>query len=320
MKNLFSNKKILVTGATGSIGSEITKKLISINCKVIRALSNDENGLYELSKEITNKKKIRFIHGDISDLERCIVATEDIDIVIHAAALKHVPLCEYNPFEANKTNVIGTQNLVMASLKNNVKKFLHISTDKVVDPISCMGATKLLAERIVINGNLIKGSKKTIFSCARFGNVIGSRGSVLPLFLEQIKKNKPLTVTHRDMTRYFISIQEATDVLKNCINQMKGGEIFIPNNLKIFKIIDLAKALKIYYKKPSLKIKFTGIRQGEKLFEKLYSDNEIRKMSINKNFLIISNKYEKKNNKIKIDKILKTTEIINLLKKTLKHN
>ena len=205
----------------------------------------------------------------------------------------------------------------MASLKNNVKKFLHISTDKVVDPISCMGATKLLAERIVVNGNLIKGSKKTIFSCARFGNVIGSRGSVLPLFLDQIKKGKSLTVTHKDMIRYFISINDATDVLINCINQMKGGEIFIPNNLKIFKILDLANAIKVYLKKPNTKIKFSGIRQGEKLFEKLYSDSEIEKITSTKNFLIIS---QKKNVKIKksiTNKILKMNEITKLLKKTL---
>ncbi len=314
MKNHFLNKKILITGATGSIGSEITKKLLSKNCKVIRALSNDENGLYDLSQEISNQKKIRFIHGDISDLERCILATEDIDIVIHAAALKHVPLCEYNPFEATKTNVIGTQNLVMASLKNNVKKFLHVSTDKVVDPISCMGATKLLAERIVTNGNLIKGSKKTIFSCARFGNIIGSRGSVLPLFINQIKNNKSLTVTHKNMTRYFIGIKEAINVLSNCIDQMRGGEIFIPNNLKIFKILDLAKALKIYYKKPNIKIRFSGIRQGEKLFEKLYTDSEIEKINVKKDFLIISQKRNNKRNSIKANKILKTREIINLLK------
>ncbi len=314
MKNHFLNKKILITGATGSIGSEITKKLLSKNCKVIRALSNDENGLYDLSQEISNQKKIRFIHGDISDLERCILATEDIDIVIHAAALKHVPLCEYNPFEATKTNVIGTQNLVMASLKNNVKKFLHVSTDKVVDPISCMGATKLLAERIVTNGNLIKGSKKTIFSCARFGNIIGSRGSVLPLFINQIKNNKSLTVTHKNMTRYFIGIKEAINVLSNCIDQMRGGEIFIPNNLKIFKILDLAKALKIYYKKPNIKIRFSGIRQGEKLFEKLYADSEIEKINVKKDFLIISQKRNNKRNSIKANKILKTREIINLLK------
>lgn len=314
MKNHFLNKKILITGATGSIGSEITKKLHSKNCKVIRALSNDENGLYDLSQEINNQKKIRFIHGDISDLERCILATEDIDIVIHAAALKHVPLCEYNPFEATKTNVIGTQNLVMASLKNNVKKFLHVSTDKVVDPISCMGATKLLAERIVTNGNLIKGSKKTIFSCARFGNIIGSRGSVLPLFINQIKNNKSLTVTHKNMTRYFIGIKEAINVLSNCIDQMSGGEIFIPNNLKIFKILDLAKALKIYYKKPNIKIRFSGIRQGEKLFEKLYADSEIEKINVKKDFLVISQKRNNKRNNIKANKILKTREIIKLLK------
>lgn len=317
MKNDFFNKKILVTGATGSIGSEITKKLLSKKCKVIRALSNDENGLYDLSNQINHKKYIRFIHGDISDKERCIIATEDIDIVINAAAMKHVPLCEYNPFEANKTNVIGTQNLVMASLKNNVKKFLHISTDKVVDPISCMGATKLLAERIVINGNIVKGSKKTLFSCARFGNVIGSRGSVLPNLVHQIKSNKPMTITHKDMVRYFINIEDSSNVLTSCISLMKGGEIFIPNNLKLFKILDLAKALKIYFKKPNQKIIFTGIRQGEKLFEKLYSENEKDKIHIYKKFLIINNKVNNKSFNPNPDKLLKISEIIGLLKKTL---
>ena len=168
-KNYFSNKKILITGASGSIGSDLVIKLLKMGCKVIRALSNDENGLYELSEKIggqnikktfgkkMKQQKVRYIYGDVSDQERCIRASQDIDKIVHAAAMKHIPFCEYNPFEATKTNVFGTENMVRAALINNVSKFLLVSTDKVVDPTSCLGASKLLAERLVVNVNNMKG-------------------------------------------------------------------------------------------------------------------------------------------------------------------
>lgn len=318
MKKYFKNKRVLVTGACGSIGSALVLKLLKMNCKVIRAFSNDENGLYELSEKVrkfnsnTNlkfqmeKNKIRYIYGDVSDKERCLTASENIDIVIHAAAMKHVPFCEYNPFEATKTNVIGTENMVNASLTNNVSRFLLVSTDKVVSPTSCLGATKLLAERVVINSENIKGYKKTIFACARFGNVIGTRGSVLPYLTSQIENNQNLTVTDLNMTRYFMTINDATNMLTESINEMKGGEIFIPRKLKLFKVIDLANSLKKKYAKNKLKIKIIGKRPGEKIFENLVSDSEIENIKMTKKFYIVKNVI--KNNEKKI----------NLIKKALK--
>ena len=335
MKNFFYNKRILVTGASGSIGSALIFKLLKMNCKVIRAFSNDENGLYELSEKIRNfnknanltfqmeKNKIRYIYGDVSDKERCLTASENIDIVIHAAAMKHVPFCEYNPFEATKTNVIGTENMVNASLANNVSKFLLVSTDKVASPTSCLGATKLLAERVVINSENIKGSKKTIFACARFGNVIGTRGSIVPYFTTQIKNNQNLTVTDSKMTRYFMTIDNATEVLIESINTMKGAEIFIPRKLKLFKIIDLANSLKKIYNKDNLKIKITGKRPGEKILENLISEAEIENIKLTKKFYVLKN--DIKNNKKQITsvvkalkqcKIMSEKEIFSFFKKT----
>ena len=318
MNKQFRNKRVLVTGACGSIGSALVLKLLKMNCKVIRAFSNDENGLYELSEKVrkfnsnTNlkfqmeKNKIRYIYGDVSDKERCLTASENIDIVIHAAAMKHVPFCEYNPFEATKTNVIGTENMVNASLTNNVSRFLLVSTDKVVSPTSCLGATKLLAERVVINSENIKGYKKTIFACARFGNVIGTRGSIVPYLKSQIENNQNLTVTDLNMTRYFMTIDNATDILTESINDMRGGEIFIPKKLRLFKVIDLANALKKIFSKNKLKIKLIGKRPGEKIFENLVSDTEIENIKMTKKFYIIRNSI--KNNEKKI----------NLIKKALK--
>ena len=306
--NIFKNKTILITGGTGSIGSALVKGLIKKNCKVIRAMSNDENGLYDLSELINNKKKIsfsekmkknkiRYILGDIRDYKRCLEVTKDIDIIIHAAALKHVPLCEFNPKEAYNTNVKGTKNLIKASKKNNIKKFLFISTDKVVNPVSVMGKTKKIAEKFILNSNK---KNNTLFSCIRFGNIIGSRGSVLPKFKKQIKDNENLSLTDKNMKRYFLTIDKAVKNILLSIDIMKGNEIFIIGNLPNFKIMDLAEVIKKYYKKIlgyNKKIIITGIRSGERLNESLYDKKKHQYIFKYKNLIII-NEELKANNKI----------------------
>ncbi len=329
-KNFFQNKSILITGATGSIGSILVKSLFKLNCNVIRALSNDENGLYELANNLdtklqTNsnlrknmrKANIRLLHGDVREYNRCLKATKEIDIVIHAAAMKHLPICEYNPKEAYKTNINGTKNMIRASIKNKVKKFLFISTDKVVSPTSILGKTKLTAEKEIFKANL-KKKNCTIFSAVRFGNVIGSRGSVVPKFLNQIKSSLPLTVTDKDMTRYVMTINNAANLVLKVIKNMRGGEIFVLKSMGKFKIYDLAKALLKHFKIKK-KIKIIGKVEGEKLDEELFTEYERQKLKISKNLYVINNNFsknrKKKNFLAKKIKILNMGEIINLLKK-----
>ena len=302
MNNYFDNKSVLITGASGSIGSALVNFLRQKKCKVIRALSNDENGLYELSELINEernasfnmkmkKNKIRFIIGDVRDYARCLEVTSKIDIIIHAAALKHVPLCEYNPLEANKTNITGTKNLIKAAIKNKVKKFLFISTDKVVDPISVMGKSKLKAEKLVLNTKIKNNKNKTIFSCIRFGNIIGSRGSVLPKFKKQIFENKNISLTSKEMNRYFLTIDNAVKNICSSIELMKGKEIFVINNLPIFNILDLAEVLVKYYKKKfgyNKKILVTGARSGERMTEKLFIKKKYNNIFHYKNLIIIN--------------------------------
>ncbi len=316
MANFLKDKSVLVTGGTGSIGSALVQKLRQKNCKVIRVFSNDENGLYNLSETIKEdkdvsfqqkmkKNKIRFILGDVRELNRCLDATKNIDIVIHAAALKHVPICEFNPKEAYRTNFIGTKNLIAASKKNKVKKFLFISTDKVVKPISVMGKTKKIAESLVIKSN---SKSNTNFSCIRFGNIIGSRGSVLPKFINQIKKNKNLSITDSKMERYFLTIDRAVSNIILSIDIMLGGEIFIIGDLPNFKILDLALVLKQYYEKQigyRKKIIFTGIRSGERNYERLYSSDEHKNLFKYKNLIIINDNINIKDVKKKYKQNLK---------------
>lgn len=309
MNNFLKNKKILITGGTGSIGSAVVKELLKFKCSTIRILGSDENGLHNLSLnlatsgkenffQLMKKNNIRFIYGDITDQNRMIVATEDIDYVIHAAAMKHVPICEYNPFEATKVNVIGTENLIRASIYNKVSKFILISTDKVVEPTTCLGTTKLLAEKLVINTNLNKGNKKIDLSVVRFGNVIGTRGSVLPKFIIQAKDNKILTVTDTKSTRFFVTIKDAVNSILASLEIMRGGEVFIPETIHSMKIYDLACAVSKYFSKKT-NIDVIGLRGDEKVDEKILTDHELSRLKKHKNLYLIDNFNKHKFAKVK---------------------
>jgi UDP-N-acetylglucosamine 4,6-dehydratase/5-epimerase len=279
MANIFANKSILVTGGTGSIGREIVRRLLQLDPKVVRVLSNDENSLFALQQELKTNANVRFLVGDVRDKERLKKAVEGIDFIFHAAALKHVPLCEYNPFEAVKTNALGTQNLIEVALEQEVAKLITISTDKAVNPVNVMGATKLLAERLTISANYYKGARKTVFACVRFGNVLDSRGSVVPLFQEQIKKGGPLTLTDPDMTRFIMTLPGATALVLKAAEIARGGEIFI-FKMAALRIGDLAEVMiehfaPLYCHDPGkIKIEITGRRAGERAREVLITEEE----------------------------------------------
>lgn len=288
---IFNNKKILVTGGTGSIGSEIVKQLIKFNPKQIRVYSRDESKQYFLEKDLGDKIKkkdtVRFLIGDIRDRERLDLAYDDIDFAFHAAALKHVPFCEYNPFEAIKTNVYGAQNVIDLAIRHKVEKLVVISTDKAVYPNTLMGITKLLMERMVTSAWNYAGNVPTKICAVRFGNVINSRGSVIPLWLEQIKKGGPVTVTDKKMKRFFMSLPNAVNLIFSASVMMQGNEIFV---LKMpeYNIYELAqKVITENSKDKKIKIKIIGCRTKEKMSERLYTDEEKESMFESGPFYII---------------------------------
>ena len=287
--NSFANKNIAITGGTGSIGSVLVKRLISEKPRSIRVLSNDENGLFELSQELQDHDSLRFLYADVRDSDRLNLAFKEVDYIFHAAAMKHVPICEYNPFEAHQTNVLGTENVIQAALRNGVRKVITISTDKAVNPSTTMGATKLLAERLTIDGNNYKGKSKSMFSCVRFGNVLASRGSVFPIFKKQINLGQELSITDKGMTRFFMSIEQAVDLVIEASQIMRGREIFILKSQSSVKIIDLAKALANYYSSDKkIKIIEIGKRPNEKLYEELLdSEEKQRALETNDMFIIL---------------------------------
>jgi FlaA1/EpsC-like NDP-sugar epimerase len=281
MTNVFRDKNILVIGGSGSIGSEIVRKVLQYEPKVVRVLSNDENGLFNLEQELQTYSNLRFLVGDVRDKERLQRAVENIQLVFHAAALKHVPLCEYNPFEAAKTNVLGTQNVIEAAMEEGVEKLITISTDKAVSPINVMGATKLLAERLTISANYYKGFSKTAFSCVRFGNVLGSRGSALPLFRKQIENGGPVTLTDPNMTRFVMSISKAVELVFKAAKVAHGGEIFVLK-MPALRIGELAEvmieelAAQYGYRPEQIKVEIIGKRPGEKYDEELMTEEEAK--------------------------------------------
>lgn len=280
MQNEFKGKKILVTGGTGSIGSELVKHLLNLEPQSIRILSRDESKQHNLMLKMGEKaEKLRFLIGDIRDYDRVSMAMEDVDIVFHAAAMKHVLFCENDPFEAAKTNVMGTQNVISAAFANNVSKVIGISTDKATDPVSVMGCTKLLAEKIMLATHTYQGKKRTKFCFVRFGNVLNTRGSVLPIFYRQIMKGGPVTVTDPTMKRFFMSKDEAVRLVFKAAQMVREREIFI-FKMPVLKIIDLAKAMvELYaprfgFDPKKVKIQIVGKKPGERIHEKLLTKDE----------------------------------------------
>ena len=293
MTNIFRDKNILVTGGTGSIGSEIVRRLLKHKPRVVRVLSNDENGLFTLEQELASPSNVRYLMGDVKDKERLRRAAEGIDLIFHSAALKHVPLCEYNPFEAVKTNVLGTQNVIEVAMEEEITKLVTISTDKAVNPVNVMGATKLLVERLTISANYYRGARKTVFSCVRFGNVLDSRGSVIPLFRSQIEKGGPVTLTDPNMTRFVMSIPKAVDLVLKAAEMTQGGEIFI-FKMPVVRIKDLADVMiaelapRYGFAPESVKVKIIGRRPGEKSYEELLTEDEAISSRQIKDMFIVS--------------------------------
>jgi len=276
LESAYSGKRVLVTGGTGSIGSEIVRQLLEFHPAVVRVLSRNEHNQYLAQERWKNHRNLRFLIGDIRDKERLNRACEDIDIIFHSAALKHVPACEYNPFEAVKTNVLGTQNLIEVALDKEVDKVIAINTDKSVSPINTMGATKLLAEKLIIAANLYKGSHRTRFASVRFGNVIGSAGSVFPLFLRQIRSGGPVTITHPDMERFIMTVPQAVRLTLRAGTEAAGGEVFILK-MPAAKITDLADVMIEMAGDASngpIEKEYVGRRAGEKTWEELLTCDE----------------------------------------------
>ena len=271
---MFKDKKILITGGTGSLGQALSKRLLTLGADTIRIYSRNESKQIEMESEFKDKR-LRFLLGDVRDLNRLTRALEDIDYVFHAAALKHVPKIEYNPFEAINTNVLGSQNVIEACLHANVEKAVCIGTDKAVSPLNTYGATKLLMEKLFVTANnyLDPEKHKTKFIAVRYGNVFGSSGSVIPKFIELIKNKQKITITDPNMTRFSITMEQALDFILNATQSGKGSEIFVPD-IKSYSILTLRDALSEIFTKIDDEI--VGIMPGEKLHEVLINKEEIR--------------------------------------------
>ena len=339
MKSIFKNKVILITGASGTIGSSIVLKILkSQNFKVVRAMSNDENGLHELLENIdvnltafnlkdTMKKKFRILYGDIRDYNRCLSATKNVDIVIHAITMKHISICEYNPEETVKTNILGTKNILNACRINKVKKLIIVSTDKAPYPTSDMGKSKKRAEDLALKFNDKVKKPLTKISCVRFGNVLGSRGSVIPRFIKQINSKKTIHLSSKNMTRFVMTIEDAVRLIFKSLKLMKGNEIFIFKSMYSIKILDLAEVLKKFYSKriKNINIKIIGVNVKEKFSEILMTEKEYKSSREKNDMYIINFKkkafkksakyYNLRNIDSKYTKLLKRDQILKILMK-----
>jgi UDP-N-acetylglucosamine 4,6-dehydratase/5-epimerase len=280
---MFEGKKILITGGTGSLGTALTRKLLKLNVKTIRILSRNESKQVEMKSNFDDDR-LRFLIGDIKDLPRLNRAFSEVDIVFHAAALKHVSLIEYNPFEAIKTNVLGSQNVIDAAIEQGVKTVVSVGTDKAVAPLNAYGATKLLMEKSFVSANNYVIPDKTKFISLRYGNVFGSSGSVIPIFIRQIQNMKQITITDPKMTRFSITMDEALEFILEATKEGKGGEVFVPE-LKAYTINDLKNALFEILGNTGEKI--IGLRPGEKMHEDMIINGEMKyTWKLGKNYVI----------------------------------
>lgn len=272
------NKNVLITGGTGSFGYQITNELLKIKPNKIIILSRDEKKQYDMKNFFEHNDFLEFIIGDVRDYARVYEAMKDVDIVFHAAALKQVPNCEFHPFEAVKTNIIGAENVRRAAMENDVNTVIAISTDKAVKPINVMGMTKAIQERIMLNSNNLNDDRwRTKFLCVRYGNVIGSRGSVIPFFKKRIEENKFLPITNYDMTRFLLTLHQAIDLVFKATVEGESGQLFV-KKMPACKIVDLAKVMsKEITGRDDYPIKEVGIRPGEKIHEVLVSEEEMRR-------------------------------------------
>ena len=291
MVSFLKGKNILITGGSGSIGQALINKAIMDKAKLIRIFSNDENSLYEIESKLGEKHNLEFVIGDIRDEDTVSEIVKNIDVVYHAAALKHVDRCELYPFEAMTVNVIGTKNITRACLKANVKKMILISTDKAVNPIGVMGATKLLSEKL-ISAESVHNKSSTVFASVRFGNVFHTRGSILPRIENQIKQGGPITLTDPRMKRFFMTTEDAVKLITSATMLAKGGETFVLK-MPLLRLKDLFEAMKDIiapkygYKPNQIKTKIIGIRPGEKLTEYLLTTFELEHVLETNEFFII---------------------------------
>ena len=292
--DFLQNKNILITGGTGSLGRELVREVLEHDPKVVRVFDVDETEQFEFHHELKEHEgTVRFLLGDVRDRERLIRAAEDVDIIFHTAALKHVMACEYNPFEAVKTNILGIQNVIDAAIINNVEKIIFTSSDKAVNPSNTMGATKLLAERLMTAANYYKGKRNCTFSSVRFGNVMGSRGSVIPLFRQQIKARGPVTVTDREMSRFMMSMSQAIELVFRSAQLAQGGEVFI-FKMPTVNIADLAEVLieelapQYGYKAEDIDVNIIGTIPGEKMYEELMTEDEATRSLEREDMFIIA--------------------------------
>ncbi|NUQ35129.1 MAG: SDR family NAD(P)-dependent oxidoreductase [Planctomycetaceae bacterium] len=277
-RSFFKGKSVLVTGGCGSIGGQVVEEILKLEPKVVRVFSRDEGKHFDMQERLGNRKDIRYLVGDVRDRRRLNTAMKGIDVVFHAAAMKHVPACEYNPFEAVQTNVIGTQNVIQMAAERELPHLVAISTDKAMTPVNTMGASKLLAEKLVASADA--WNPKTTMSCVRFGNVVGSRGSVVPAMIRSIVTQREVRITEPDMTRFMMTIQDAVHLTLNSCVDAEGGEIFIFKmpSLKLNDLVDVVIEETCRREKMSptmIKRVIIGIRPGEKMHEGLFSEEEL---------------------------------------------